>query len=915
MRIFLSLFTAIVISINGYTQTSLLDSLKTKITTHPAEDTIKVQLFNAVSSNAWGFDPKITKDYAQKALTLAQKLNYTKGIADSYREISRYYWTQTEYDKSTDFALMALRQYELCNDLNGIAACYGVIGTSYSQANNYNKAIYYHKRALALNTRLNNKSGIGKNLNSLGYVSELQKNFQKALQYYKKGLEIRLEVRNKADITLSYANVGSIYCYLKNYPLSLKYLFKSLPLAKEINNKNYIALIYQNIGEVYYKVGKFNEGEIHLKNALRIGNEIGDKKRREGVYEALKSLEESRHNYKAAFHYLELLQAVRDTLYTQERSRQMARMETLYETDKKEQTIKIMEQEHRMQMFWRNALTVGIILAAFVAIIIYKLQRSRMFKARELLLVQQSLNSKLTEVDKMKSHFFANISHEFRTPLTLLLAPIEEKLSTPTLTQTEKESLLLMRRNAYRLLDLVNQLLDLSKLEAGKMKLNIKDHNLNDFLKILTASFDSLSDYKKIYFIKKICLVNDCYRYDADVMEKILNNLLSNAFKFTPSEGTIILSVTSEYNILKITVTDTGKGIPKEEQTEIFSPFYQARNTSEDGQLGTGLGLSLVKELSRLHGGSIDLQSEENEGTSITISIPVENTIDQSPEGFHSDISKTTSLFVDENQTHHSPEVTLDEQHKDLILVVEDNDDLRKFISDILQREFNVISAANGKQGVEEAFLHIPSLIISDFMMPEWDGVMLTEKIKSDERTSHIPIIILTAKNEQESRLDGFKAGADDYLAKPFSTEELNVRIKNLIEQRKLLAAKYKEKINVLPTPSNEVSLDEKFLQRVKASVENNISDCSFCVERMADEVNLSRTQLLRKLKALTGFSPNEFIRDFRLKKAMELIQSNTDTISQIGYQVGFNDQSYFTKCFKKQYGMLPSEYSHKGVK
>jgi len=241
-----------------------------------------------------------------------------------------------------------------------------------------------------------------------------------------------------------------------------------------------------------------------------------------------------------------------------------------------------------------------------------------------------------------------------------------------------------------------------------------------------------------------------------------------------------------------------------------------------------------------------------------------------------------------------------------VILIVEDNTDLRNFMTSFLQKEFTVITASNGKDGVEQALHHIPNLILSDLMMPEMDGITLTGKIKTNELTSHIPIILLTAKNEPESRLEGFKTGADDYLTKPFSTEELRVRITNLIEQRKRLAEKYRERSVVLPEAS---SMDEKFLKKIKTIVESNLGDFSFSVEKMADEMHISRTQLLRKLKALIGLAPNEFIKNLRLEKAAELILAKTDTITQIGYTVGFNDQSYFTKCFKKQFGVSPSEY------
>lgn len=895
-----------------------LDSLQAKLRQYTKNDTIRVRLLNALSTSAWGADPAQAKTYAEQALALAQELKYIRGVAEAYKEISRYYWSQTEYDKSTDYALMAIKEYERCHDLTGISWCFATIGSNYSQANDYDKANYYHHRALELNKRINNQSGVSRNLNSLGYVCELKKDYHQALEYYKQALQMRITLGDKTDLTLSYSNVGSIYYFLEQYPLALEYLFKALPLAQEINNKNYLALTYQNIGEVYYKTGKYNDGEFYLTKALGIANEIGDKKRREGVYEALKNLEKSRGNFKKAYDYLEHLQNIRDTLYTQDRSKQMARMETLFETEKKEQTIKLLGQEHRIQTIWRNVLTLGIILVGFVTVVIYRLQRSRTQKANELLEFQQSLNDKLREIDRLKSRFFANISHEFRTPLTLLLAPLEEKLKAADLAKSERESLLLMRRNANRLFELVNQLLDLSKLEAGKMFLKVGEGNLKGFLKVLLLSFDSLADSRKIDFKKEIDLPQEQYWYDADVMEKILHNLLSNAFKFTPPNGSVTVfiqtDIVSQKDLwLLIQVADTGKGIPTEEQGEIFSPFYQAKNTAQDGLIGTGLGLSLVKELVKLYEGSVELASEENKGTTITIRIPAGK----------EQLKTYIQVAVPKNESRISPYSNDDEEYTnddsvrptenaEIILVVEDNVDLRNFIASLLQPDFTVMTAVNGQEGVDMALEHVPSLIISDLMMPELDGIGLTEKIKSDERTSHIPVILLTAKNEHESRLEGLKTGADDYLTKPFSTEELVIRANNLIEQRKKLATKYSERFTILPSLSRESSMDEKFLLKIKVITEVNLCDFDFGVEKLAEEAHLSRTQLLRKLKALTGLSPSEFIKDMRLKKAAELICSKTDTITQIGYAVGFNDQSYFTKCFKKQFGVSPSEYSAK---
>jgi len=905
-----------------HAQTSVMDSLTHALTQNTREDTIKVSLLTTLSFNAARQSPQKGFEYAQQALQLAEKLNYTRGIADAYKEITRYYWSQTDYNKAADYAHKAIKEYERINYQKGVSWGYSMIGLNYSQGNDYVQALNYLHRSLDLNKKIGNDKGIAGNLNSIGYIYELKKEYETSLQYYKEALQRNLSLNDPDGLSLSYNNVGSAYTYTGKYTLALEYLLKSLAIAEKRQNKNYIALNLQYIGEVYYKTGKYIEGERKLQTALAIANDIGDKKRLEGVYEVLKNLEESRHNYLPALRYLEKLQTVRDTLYTQARSRQMAEMSARYETDKKEQTIKLLEQEQRIHALWRNVLAGGIFIAALVGFIIYRLQRSRTQKTTQLLEVQQSLNDKLKEVDKIKSRFFANVSHEFRTPLTLLLAPIEEKLLANNVSCEEKKHLTVMKRNANRLLDLVNQLLDLSKLEARKMQLRVKAGNLKDFVNIIASSFDSLADHRKINFEKNISLPSGEYWYDADVLEKVMNNLLFNALKFTPAYGSVLLSVHSETSEadkkrrIKVQVKDTGKGIPQAEQRDIFSPFYQVKNTG-DGEIGTGLGLSLVKEFVSLYNGSIDLVSHENMGTTITLLLPAEKdsfSPEQIVEGFAHDHKKTYAKRIAASDVWTGDE---DDEyihdHNTIVLVVEDNADLRNFMASILQQEYSVITAVNGKEGMEQAVKHMPGLIVSDVMMPVMDGISLTEKIKTDENTCHIPIILLTAKNEIESRIEGLKTGADDYLTKPFSTEELRVRIANLIEQRTRLAAKYRNHITVLPTSSEGVSMEEKFLQKVKTAVETSMGDCDFCVDNLADQMNLSRTQLLRKMKALTGLSPNDFIKDMRMKKAAELIATKVDTITQISYMVGFADQSYFTKCFKKQYGVAPSDYAAVG--
>lgn len=529
----------------------------------------------------------------------------------------------------------------------------------------------------------------------------------------------------------------------------------------------------------------------------------------------------------------------------------------------------------------------------------------------------------LKEMDRMKSRFFANISHEFRTPLTLILAPLEEELSKKP--PAEQGKLLTVKRYANRLLELVNQLLNLSKLEAGKMELQIQKGELRQFLSVLSSSFDSLAQHKEIAFGKAIAVPEGPFWFDPDKLEKVIINLLSNAFKFTPAGGSVKIAahITDKAGkpVLQVSVSDTGRGIAQEEQKRVFESFYQARQTVENQDGGTGLGLAFAKELVKLHKGTISLQSEVGKGSVFSIEVPVHK------EGYDAgQIIENGSLpytLPTAHPTGKAPEGPILNEAKrkerrtagggateETVLIVEDNAELRDYMASLLEGQYTVFKAPDGVEALACARKVLPSLIISDLMMPRMDGIELTAAVKSDERTSHIPVILLTAKSGQESRIDGLKTGADDYLTKPFSVEELTVRVANLIELRKKLAERYRERIRVHVTASEEMSLDDKFLMKAKEIVEANMEDVLFSVEKMAEEMSLSRTQLLRKLKALTGLAPNDFIRDLRLQKAAEMIRQKADTITQIGYAVGFNDQSYFSKSFKKEFGETPTEYA-----
>ena len=522
---------------------------------------------------------------------------------------------------------------------------------------------------------------------------------------------------------------------------------------------------------------------------------------------------------------------------------------------------------------------------------------------------------KLHEVDEMKSTFFANISHEFRTPLTLILGPVKEFINNEKDTK-KKEELSIIYKSADRLNGLVNQLLDLSTLEAGKMKLETTSEDVIPLLKGLVLSFASLAERKKIQLNFNSNLSELEVYLDRDKIEKIMSNLLSNAFKFTPEGGTINVDVNkSELNV-EIIIYDNGIGISEDRLGNIFNRFYQVDGSRNREHEGTGIGLALTKELVELHKGTIEVVSGEGKGTTFTIKLPLgkdhlkPGEVCEEKKEKEKIISPDSDLIPDEEKQGEKIDIAIyTDKEKPLLLIVEDNADVRNYIKGYLGKEYRLLEAKDGEDGLNKAFEHIPDLIVSDVMMPKLDGFQFCENIKTDERTSHIPLILLTAKASGQDKIEGLETGADDYIMKPFDAKELKVRVKNLIDQRKKIIYHYKSQGSFEISNLNITSKDKKFITKAIEIINNHISDENFDVNTFAKEIGLSRVQLHRKLVALIGHSPGDVIRLVRLTKAAKLIQSKFGNISEIALEVGFNNPANFAKAFRIQFGTSPSEY------
>lgn len=904
---------------HSFGQEQVVDSLKNQLEIHQKEDTAKVNILNELSYQFQWFNFYHSLGYAQRALKTAERLDFKKGISVAKYRIAHCYWELGDNELAIEHALQAavIAEQEQFADILGES--YKVLAITYRDQNENEKAEQYINRAEKLAIQTKNWDLLSRVYNVAGVIQFTKNRNDTALALYNRALSITKDhITSDFHLSQIYSNIGVVYGSEENSNPTLEYDFfkKALSTARVTRNRSAEASILNNIGKVLVKKNRYSEANKYFHESLALANELNVKRVIKNIYLSFVDLNVRNGKPKDAKAYLDRYNNLRDSLLNEKKSRQIIEIETRYEAEKKEQMIKLLEQERRIQVIWNDMWIVGTLFLLIAIITIYWLQQSRTRKARQLLEKQRELNIKLRETDLLKSRFFANISHEFRTPLSLILAPVEDKLSSSASATLERSDLQLIKRNADRLLDLINQLLDLSKLEVGKMKLRIQNRNIEEFLTILASSFDSLAENKGIQFSKSIATSSRNCWFDADKLEKIINNILFNAFKFTPGGGAVILSIhtCADEEDLFIKLTDTGKGIPEEDLPHVLSPFYQSKNTADDGQPGTGLGLSLVSELVKLYKGRIDIASQLNNGTTISITLPLskhklfdseEVTVVESPL-----VVKRREGARTENSEVVMEEIERDEVDLDSILVIEDNVDLRNFIASGLRARFKIFTARDGEEGYGLAIQHIPTLVISDVMMPKMDGIDLTAKIRSDERTSHIPIVLLTAKIDVQSRLKGFKNGADDYIAKPFSKEELHVRVDNLIANRKKIASKFRAGISAFPKAPHEPSIDEKFLLHLRSVIEAHISEAAFGVEELANEMCLSRTQLFRKVKALIEIPPSELINDIRLQKAAVLIKAKADTLAQIGYSVGFNEQSYFAKRFRKKFGVPPSKYS-----
>ena len=536
------------------------------------------------------------------------------------------------------------------------------------------------------------------------------------------------------------------------------------------------------------------------------------------------------------------------------------------------------------------------------------------------------LNEEVLELTHSRLVFFTNISHELRTPLTLIADPVEMLLEDAGIKGKSRELLKMVQRNALALQQLVSNILDFRKIQNGKMELKLYRFDIVKTLTMWVGDFQLTAERKQIRLHLDVDDLKGSHEMIADQekISRIVFNLLSNALKYTPAGGEIFVSLKDEGANLRLDVKDTGKGISQDEADKIFERFFQAKGAAS----GTGIGLALVKSFVELHHGEARVESEPGKGSDFIVVIPreqegdsqvihndvdiVDNSVNASASTGKNVVDESVLQYIDDGDRSRGKvqQLVNENTNRPTVLVIDDNTDIRQYERTLLQDEYIVLEAADGKEGLAVALKEVPDLVICDVMMPVMDGLEFTKRLKTNTATSHIPVIMLTAKNLEEHRAEGYEHGADSYITKPFHSKVLLARIENLLRQRQLLKNLYhgtKEAEKEISEAHLE-DRDKQFLKQLQAIIQKNLSDSEFGVEDMGQQIGLSRVQLYRKVKAMTGSSVVDLLRKARLAKARRLLETRSMSVSEVAYEVGFSAPSYFTKCFKEEYGMLPGD-------
>ncbi|MBN2612421.1 MAG: tetratricopeptide repeat protein [Bacteroidales bacterium] len=899
----------------------------------------------------------------EKAKSLDGKANCLLGIGATYNQTGNNDSALIYFQKSLDFWLKAGAANK-----ERIAATYNNIGLIYRKTGNMPLALEYYQKSLLLKEEIGDKAGAGDTYNNMGVIYRFINAHDKAIEHYKNSIKLRKEIGYEIGVAMGYNNIAIAYSEIHEFDSAVFYAQKALDINLRLNNIRGLAHNYNLLGDVYLKNNELNLaleyfikgkkyaeesgnkqvitscdigiGEVSfkhhdLKQAYLYGNlafikakEMSDKSLTWQSSKLLADACAAMGKYKEAYEFQLIYKAMSDSIQNDASTKKIIGLEYdyKYQKDKIEQEKIRLEQQARLtrQKHIAVSFIIAFCLLLFLAFYIFsslkhKQRDFRIISDQKLEIENRNklLNSQkeeiqtqnellqqqakmLAELSDMKSHFFANISHELRTPLTLIISPLLQAIETHN---CDKATLDVMLRNAKKLQEMIDELLQMARLEKGAVEMHPECADLNALVKDVVNSFEGIILEKGIILETEGIENEYMYSFDRAGIEKVVTNLLSNAIKFTPRGRRVKLTAFLGNNDYMLCVSDEGIGIPEGETGNIFDRFYRASNSRNVS--GTGIGLSLVSDIVTLHGGTIKAGNSAMGGAEFIVKLPLNrimvdkiNETSEDPAEFH--ITNTGK----KPKSDTTPAYTL--------LIVEDNHDLQNFLASSLTGTYNIVLADNGKAGLQIALEQHVDIVVSDVMMPEMDGYALTKAIRNHHEICHLPIVLLTAKSSEESLITGLENEANAYITKPFSLTYLKAVLTNQLKIRDKLRTRFQKELLVIPSDITTTSLDEQFISNAIKIVEDNIHNELFSVDDFCNALLMGRTSVHRRITAITGLSSSDFIRTLRLKRAVQLLKGKVATISEISTMVGFSDVSYFTKCFKKQFGSTPTDYQSK---
>lgn len=808
--------------------------------------------------------------YALKARGIGRETGNHVLVIRSYAAAGEAYQKQNQLQQALASYLEGLKLAEKHGEKSLAGTIYNGIGVCYFLMNDVKKAEQYMKRAARAKKEANDYQYYAIIATNLAGLQIMQQSFGESVKTLKDVEKTLLKQKQEQYLAAVYNSLGAAYQSV-NPDSCVYYYERSLTYATKFKDDLVLMNAYQNLGDYYFARKEYPQAISYMKRAITTNENRPEDSYKPALYERISAVYDSIGDFKNAYTYKKLETESRQRVFSLEKQKEIEELEIKYESEKREKELQQHKQELQRKSNQQNILIFcGVslfLLAGFFTFLVF--QRRKIER----------------QFEQEKLRLFENIFHEIRTPLTLIDGPIQVLKKQAGF----QEELALMERNSKKLINLVNELLDASKLGKGSYQLDYTTGNPHDFVQQVISQFEGEIKTKEISLAFMKDEVEGTYSFPSNVVEKILSNLVGNAVKYCPvkSEITVHSAIAGDQLLLK--VADNGPGIPKKEQKKVFRRFF--RGKYGEAFSGTGIGLSLVKELVELAGGTIELKSSHF-GTSFQVSLPVKQ---------------------NENENENEKNNREFETDVPVLLLAEDDPDTAAFTISVLKDDFRVLYVKNGQEALELVQEQLPDLILSDVMMPEKDGIELLRAIRSDELTNHLPLVLFSAKASLESRLEGLQHGADGYISKPFSPEELKLTIRNLFQT----VQRNKEAYNA-SVQSEKKSFEERvrsehaYVNKVIACIIQHLDDSDYSVNELADDMAVSRSQLHRKLVALTGFSTTNFIRMIRLEKAKDLLLSGDGNITEIAYKCGFSSQSYFTKSFTEYTGKSPSQLSGK---